>query len=212
MDGYNTIVQEVSAEQTIEKSRFIALISHVTNLDEVEQHMSRVKQTYPNARHYVYAYRLHDGYLEKCSDDGEPQGTGGRPVLDILQHRQIWDAQIIVVRYFGGILLGTGGLTRAYGRTARLAVDNSTITRMVPHVIYNLKIPYQWYEQMKYLFIQKGWEWTNEQFSDLVRLDLFIPKKDFSSFEKWLDEVTNKQVSWEKAGDILRKEKNEYRE
>jgi len=206
MESYNTIVQEVSAEQTIEKSRFIAHISPVANLDEVEQHMKKVRQIFPNARHYVYAYRLYNGYIEKCSDDGEPQGTGGRPVLDILQHCQLWDVQIIVVRYFGGILLGTGGLTRAYGRTARLAVDNSTITRMIPHVIYNLKIPYQWFEQTKYWFSQKGWEWTNEQFTDIVNIDLYVPEKDFSSFEKWIDEVTNKQILWQKVGSVFKKE------
>jgi len=206
MEGYNTIVKETLAEQTIDKSRFIALISPVTSLAEIEQHMKKTRQTYPNARHYVYAYRLYDGYIEKCSDDGEPQGTGGRPVLDILQHHQLWDVQIIVVRYFGGILLGTGGLTRAYGRTARLAVDNSTITRMIPHVIYNLIIPYQWYEQIKYMFVQKGWEWANEQFTDHVRLDLFVPVKDFSDFEKLIDEVTNRQVLWKKAGNVLKKE------
>jgi len=206
MESYNTIVQEVSAEQTIEKSRFIAHISPVANLDEVEQHMKKVRQIFPNARHYVYAYRLYNGYIEKCSDDGEPQGTGGRPVLDILQHCQLWDVQIIVVRYFGGILLGTGGLTRAYGRTARLAVDNSTITRMIPHVIYNLKIPYQWFEQTKYWFSQKGCEWTNEQFTDIVNIDLYVPEKDFSSFEKWIDEVTNKQILWQKVGSVFKKE------
>jgi len=206
MEGYNTIVKEASAEQTIDKSRFIALISPVTSLEEIEQHMKKTRQIYPNARHYVYAYRLYEGYIEKCSDDGEPQGTGGRPVLDILQHRQLWDVQIIVVRYFGGVLLGTGGLTRAYGRTARLAVDNSTITRMIPHVIYNLIIPYQWYEQIKYMFVQKGWEWANEQFTDHVKLDLFVPVKDFSNFEKLIDEVTNRQVLWEKFGNVLKKE------
>ena len=67
--------------------------------------MQEVKEEFPNARHYVYAYCLYQNRLEKSSDDGEPQGTGGRPILDLLQHRQIWDVQIIVVRYFGGILL-----------------------------------------------------------------------------------------------------------
>lgn len=206
MECFNTICKESSAEQIIDKSRFIALVAQVTNQAEVEKHLLETKQGFPNARHYVYAYRLHNGRAEKASDDGEPQGTGGRPVLDILQHRQIWDVQIIVVRYFGGVLLGTGGLTRAYGGTARLALNEAGITRQVPNYIYKLQIPYSWYEQIKYGFRQKGWEVDHEEFGEKISLDIYIPEADTSSFEKWLDEMTNKQVLWGKTEIVLRPE------
>lgn len=204
MECINTVAQNAAAEQIIDKSRFIALIAQVKSLDEIEKHMTETKLQYPNARHYVYAYRLNQSRTEKASDDGEPQGTGGRPVLDLLQHRQVWDVQIIVVRYFGGILLGTGGLTRAYGGTARLALDKAGIIELAPNNIYRLKIPYSLYEQVKYGLKQNGWESDNEHFEEQVLLDIFIPKAESSFFESWLADLTNNQVIFEKTGSVLR--------
>jgi uncharacterized YigZ family protein len=131
-----------SWEQVIEKSRFIALVSPVKDTAEAERHMREVKRDYPNARHYVYAYRLYQNKTEKASDDGEPQGTGGRPVLDLLQRRGLWNVQLIVVRYFGGVLLGTGGLTRAYGGTARLALESVGTVKLTTYAVYRLRLSY----------------------------------------------------------------------
>lgn len=205
-EGFNTVAQELSAEQTIDKSRFIAHVAHVTHPNEVESHLLETKRQFPSARHYVYAYRLHDGRIEKASDDGEPQGTGGRPVLDLLQHRGLWDVQVIVVRYFGGILLGTGGLTRAYGGTARLALDEAGIARLAPHSIYRLQIPYSWYEQVKYAFRQKDWESDKEQFGEHISLEAYIPEAEAAYFEKLLDDLTNKQVLWTKEEIVFRRQ------
>jgi len=197
-DGYITIAREAISEQIIEKSKFIALAARVAGSMEAAQHLQEAKSKYPNARHYVYAYRLWEGRNEKASDDGEPQGTGGRPVLDLLQHKQVWNVQIVVVRYFGGILLGTGGLTRAYGGTARLALEEAGLARLIPHIIYNLNIPYPWYEQIKYGVKQQGWSCANEQFSEIISLEIYIPEAQAGTFENWIDEFTNKQVSWTK--------------
>lgn len=206
LELFETISQDASAEQVIEKSKFIALAAHVTNLADVEGQMQETRLMYPNARHYVYAYRLHEGRLEKASDDGEPQGTGGRPVLDLLQHRGLWDVQIIVVRYFGGILLGTGGLTRAYGGTARLALELAGIIRLVPNVVYSLRITYSWYEQIKYGLRQQGWDYGQEQFGEKVSIDVYIPESETELFEKWLDDLTNRQTEWERSELVLRPE------
>jgi uncharacterized YigZ family protein len=204
VEGFHTVSVNSIEEQIIDKSKFIALAAHVTNIEEVERHMQDVRAQFPNARHYVYAYRLHNGRIEKASDDGEPQGTGGRPVLDLLQHRQVWDVQIIVVRYFGGILLGTGGLTRAYGGTARLALDKAGVAQLVPHHVYTLRIPYPWYEQIKYGLRQKNWCSDQEQFAEDITLNVFIPEGEEISFENWIDEFTAKQVIRKKLAVILR--------
>lgn len=203
-DGFYTIEKNAVAEQVIDKSRFIALVSQVTSIHEIHRHLAGVRDEYPNARHYVYAYRLHEGRLEKSSDDGEPQGTGGRPILDLLQHKQLWNTQIIVVRYFGGVLLGTGGLARAYGGTARLALEQAEITLLVPHRTYRLEIPYPWYEQIKYQIRQKKWDTDQEQFTEQVRLDVFITEEGAEDFEKWLNEFTNNQIKHEVIGTMLR--------
>ncbi|KUO64849.1 MAG: hypothetical protein APF84_18985 [Gracilibacter sp. BRH_c7a] len=204
MEGFYTVVKDTAAEQIIDKSRFIALVSMVTSVEDTQRHRQTVEDQYPNARHYVYAYRIHEGRLEKASDDGEPQGTGGRPVLDLLQHRQLWNIQIIVVRYFGGVLLGTGGLTRAYGGTARLALEETMITLLIPHYIYQLRVPYSMYEQIKYQIRQKNWDTSPEQFSEQVTFDIFIPEEEAGGFEQWLIEYTNKHVPYENVGTVLR--------
>jgi len=202
-----TVADKSCAEQVIDKSRFIALVSRVNDNDAVNRHLQEAGERYPNARHYVYAWRLHEGKAEKASDDGEPQGTGGRPVLDLLQHHQIWDALIIVVRYFGGVLLGTGGLTRAYAGTARLALDRADIVELVQHIQYSLESTYSWYEQVKYGLRQKGWEIGEESFAESVSLTVFIPEKEHSFFEKWIDELTNKSVTWTKVKQTVRQRK-----
>lgn len=209
MDSFYTVAGETSDEQIIEKSRFIGLVKYIKNAAQAEQNIKETRELLPNARHYVYAYRIHEGKLERSSDDGEPQGTGGKPVLDLLQHRQIWNAQIIVVRYFGGILLGTGGLTRAYAGTARLALEKAGVTLLVPHQIYTLRIPYAWYEQIKYGLRQRGWESGNEQFLEEVTLEVFIRDGDQANFTLWLDEFTNKHVLWKPEGYTLKQQLSE---
>ncbi|RJE48318.1 MULTISPECIES: YigZ family protein [unclassified Dehalobacter] len=204
MEAFKTITGEAEAEQVIEKSRFIALVKYIEIAAEAEKNIKEIREILPNARHYVYAYRIHEGRIEKASDDGEPQGTGGRPVMELLQHRQLWNVQIIVVRYFGGILLGTGGLTRAYGGTARLALENTAIVQLVPHQIYVLRIPYSWFEQVRHGLKQKGTESGNEQFSEEIDLEVYIRDGDQDTFIGWLGEFTNGQVSWKNAGTVLK--------
>jgi len=205
LDGYNTVANPETVEQTIDKSRFIALVAQVSTTAEVQQHMQETQRAFPNARHYVYAYRLNEGRREKASDDGEPQGTGGRPLLDLLQYRKIWDVQIIVVRYFGGILLGTGGLTRAYGGTARLALEKAGIATLSPHFLYTLQVPYSWYEQVKYGIAQEeGWRIDKEEFLETISLDMFIPEEDSQRFEKWINELTHGQIECKKIKAVLK--------
>lgn len=203
MDSYVTVFERSAWEQVIDKSRFIGVVYPVTSLEEVEQRLQEVRQNYPNARHYVYAYRLYQGKLEKSTDDGEPQGTGGRPVLDVLQYRQIWDALIVVVRYFGGILLGAGGLTRAYGGTARQLMDNASVGKLIPHVIYEVEVGYDWYEPLKYWLKQYSWTTSNEEFLATVKFQVYIPWEDCQRFMDWLADFTDQKVAPQEIGTTL---------
>ena len=194
MESYVTVFESSTWEQVIEKSRFIGVVHPVQNLEEVEQRLHDIRQNYPNARHYVYAYRLHQGKLEKSTDDGEPQGTGGRPVLDVLQYRQIWDVLIVVIRYFGGVLLGAGGLTRAYGGTARQLMDKASIGRLVPHLIYEIEAGYDWYEPLKYWFKQFSWATGEEEFLATVKLQVYIPWEENQRFREWLADFADLKI------------------
>ncbi|AET68922.1 hypothetical protein Desor_3427 [Desulfosporosinus orientis DSM 765] len=204
MESFSTISKIITEEQVIDKSRFIGIAVPVTSLEQVELAMQKTREDYPNARHYVYAYRLYDGLIEKSSDDGEPQGTGGRPIMDVLQHRTIWNVMIVVVRYFGGILLGTGGLSRAYGSTARLVVNDSDLTTMQMYETYTLQVPYEWYATLKYQLEQHYWKIQKEEFFEVIKLLVLIPESEGELFKHWVDDFTRRQVSYKAEGYVWR--------
>ena len=203
MEDFYSIACETTSEQVIDKSRFIGVAVPLTNLEEIELAMGKIREDYPNARHYVYAYRLRDGFIEKSSDDGEPQGTGGRPVLDLLQHRNIWNVLLVVVRYFGGILLGTGGLVRAYGGTARQVIMETELKKLTLYQLYTLNVPYEWYELLKYQFDQRNWGIQNENFCEIVQFFVRVPKQEAKLFETWIDDFTRRQVKYEDLEIVL---------
>jgi uncharacterized YigZ family protein len=200
VEGFYTLSQATTREQVIDKSRFIAIAVPLTSLVQIEKAMQEIHKNYPNARHYVYAYRLHDGFIEKASDDGEPQGTGGRPILDLLQHRNVWNVLLVVVRYFGGVLLGTGGLTRAYGGTARQVIIETELKKLALYIVFALRVPYEWFESLKYQFDQHNWIIKKEEFSEFVKLLVEVPEQEAEFFKKWIDDFTRKQVYYEDLG------------
>ena len=200
MEGFYTLSQVTTREQVIDKSRFIAIAVPLTSLALIEKAMQQIHEDYPNARHYVYAYRLHDGFIEKSSDDGEPQGTGGRPLLDLLQHRNVWNVLLVVVRYFGGVLLGTGGLSRAYGRTARQVIIETELKKLILYQMYALRVPYEWFELLKYQFNKHKWNIKKEEFNEVIKLLVHVPEQEAELFKKWIDDFTRKQVSYEDLG------------
>ncbi len=202
MEGFYTLPKITSAEQVVEKSRFIAIAVPLKSLSEIGIAMHEIRENYPNARHYVYAYRLYDGFIEKSSDDGEPQGTGGRPIMELLQHRNVWNVLVVVVRYFGGVLLGTGGLSRAYVGTARLVIIESELKKIARYYVKALCIPYEWFEPLKYQFDQHNWKTNNEEFTEIVKLLVMVPDQDNELFERFMDDFTRKQVPYEDRGTI----------
>lgn len=203
-NSFNVIYETASWEQTIEKSRFIAIVYHVEKVEEVTACLQAVRVEYPNARHYVYAYRLRERSQEKSTDDGEPQGTGGKQILEQLQHRRLWDTLIVVVRYFGGILLGTGGLSRAYSGTVRGLLERSCLQRVRQHIHYNLCIPYSWYEGLKYQFKLRAWTLNDEQFGEFIVVKAYVPQNEGTEFEGWLQEFTSGQVKLSRLGVVWR--------
>lgn len=146
---YITLAKASETKLEAKKSVFIGRAIPVTTVEEVEAHIQACRQEFPDARHIVYAWRIgSDGrtFLQRYTDDGEPKGTAGLPVLDVLAKPDITDALILVVRYFGGILLGTGGLVRAYGTCASEAVQEAGLVRMTQLVRYELTLPYSVYD------------------------------------------------------------------
>jgi len=202
VENFYTLTQVTTGEQVIDKSRFIGIAVPLSTLEQIEQALQKIRADYPNARHYVYAYRLHDGFIEKASDDGEPQGTGGRPVLDILQHRNVWNVLLVVVRYFGGILLGTGGLARAYRGTARQVIGEEKLIKSILYKVYMLSVPYEWFELLKYQFNQHTWLIHKEEFGQVIKLLVHVPEQEAELFKKWMDDFTGKKVHYEELESV----------
>lgn len=156
-------ISHISIEE--KKSVFIADAAPVSSAKEAESFLSDVKKKYPDARHHVFAWRTGGSeILQRYSDDGEPAGTAGLPVLDVLRKNKIDDAILVVTRYFGGILLGTGGLVRAYGRAAFLALTEAEPTVCRICELYHIMISYSHLERLRFSLQRAGFIALEPQF------------------------------------------------
>ena len=147
-ETYVSLSGEGSGRYEEKKSVFIAFAKPIVSEVDAQGYLNSIRAKYPDARHHVYAYVLRDGNKTRYSDDGEPSGTGGMPVLDLLRKAGITDAMIVVVRYFGGILLGTGGLVRAYSAAAKDALQNAIPATYYPADILKIQIGYADYQKI----------------------------------------------------------------
>lgn len=152
MEEFTTILNDEIAEIVEKKSRFIANIYHVENVEEAEEKIKRTKKKYYDAKHNCIAYRVIENgkVVEKASDDGEPSGTAGSPMLNILQKNNLCNLVVVVTRYFGGILLGTGGLVRAYSDATQMAIAKSVKVQKVKGIEIKVELEYSNLEIFKY--------------------------------------------------------------
>lgn len=146
---FKSIEKEAVAEIIEKKSKFIATIFPINSKEEAENRISEIKKKYYDAKHNCYAYVV--GNVEKCSDDGEPSGTAGAPLLDLLKNKELTNVVVIVTRYFGGILLGTGGLVRAYTETAKKAIESTSIVIKEYGIRYSVEINYNSLKDLQHL-------------------------------------------------------------
>ncbi|MCR5638171.1 MAG: IMPACT family protein [Lachnospiraceae bacterium] len=151
---YNTIKEACTGEIVEKKSCFIANAVHVENEAEAEEFIAKMRKKYYDARHNCYAYVLGNGAdsIFKVSDDGEPSRTAGMPMLEVIKGRNITNVVMVVTRYFGGTLLGTGGLIRAYSAAAQEALDSAEITRCIEGIYADVNIPYSLKSKFEYEF------------------------------------------------------------
>jgi len=168
------------------KSKFIAYIMPYDNFDEV---MHRLKKEHPKARHHVYAYRYlndFDQIVENCSDDGEPRGTSGKPSLNVLAGHEIINSAVIIVRYFGGIKLGTGGLVRAYSDAVNLVIENSELHRYKKLENMIIQLDYSILSKVEYILNQFDIQISNKEFTNSVILTLSLSLEQKNSLKTQL--------------------------
>lgn len=142
MDTYKTIIEDNVTQFTEKHSRFIGYVSHTKTDDEAVAFIDKIRSLHSDARHNVYAYVLNEDNRMRYSDDGEPHGTAGKPILDIINGFELKDVTVVVTRYFGGVLLGTGGLVRAYSKAAKDTLDTAQKYLMVPGTTYSVVLDY----------------------------------------------------------------------
>lgn len=178
MEEYITILNESNAEIIEKKSKFIANIYHVETVEEAEEKIKSIKKTYYDARHNCIAYRIMDKekLVEKASDDGEPSGTAGGPMLNILQKSNLCNILVVVTRYFGGILLGTGGLVRAYSEATQKAIENSILVTKVEGVEADVRLEYSNLELFKYYCKNNDIKIINIEYAEDIKLKIEMEK------------------------------------
>ena len=193
MEKYYTIFDDIQTEITEKKSKFIANIYKVENVEQAEEKIKNIKKKYFDAKHHCIAYRIQDNnqILEKFSDDGEPSGTAGAPMLTILQKNNLCNVIVIVTRYFGGILLGTGGLVRAYSDVTLNAIKESILLEKVEGIHIKLKTEYPNLEIFKYYCKKNNIKIVNIDYQEEIIINIEFEK---GKKELFFDDLKDKKI------------------
>ena len=196
-----TIDGEKENTNVIERSKFICNIKGVENEDEAKKFIETIKKRHSLATHNCYAYIADDkGLVQKFSDDGEPQGTAGLPMLEVLKNRRMFKTVAVVTRYFGGIKLGTGGLTRAYSGAVVDCLDIAKISKMCQSVLVNVSPDYEGYSRLIKLLNDPNITVLNTDFGNVVDVKIAVKSGYFESFNKRLLDAFNGKIDITELG------------
>lgn len=191
MDSYVTVKEQSEFTYEDRKSEFIGLCKPIKTESEAIEFIQAVKKKFPDARHWVYAYVLRENSTMRFTDDREPQGTAGMPVLDIIRKNGVTDVIIVVVRYFGGILLGTGGLVHAYTESALGALKSAGIIEYNVYTTAAITLSYSDYQKVGTVFVEYDFKETDIEYTDNVLIFGSVKEDFFDEFNKKLVEVTS---------------------
>jgi uncharacterized YigZ family protein len=191
------IVSKMGEGEIVEKkSRFISHVIPITTEEEALCHIEKIKKQYWDARHNCFAFVIgKNNEIQRFSDDGEPQGTAGKPILEVLVNGNIHNTLIVVTRYFGGTLLGTGGLVRAYGLSSKEGLKNACVMHVCPGVQFCVETDYNSIGKIKYIMGQMGIE-SEEEYGASVILNIKMKKEDFEQFKSKVIDVTSDKAVW----------------
>ena len=191
MDHIRIVYESGEARTEEKKSKFIAVIQPVCSEEEAAAFLAQKKKQYWDASHNCWAYILGErGQVQRCSDDGEPQGTAGRPILDVMQGEHLSDAMIVVTRYFGGTLLGTGGLVRAYSHAAQEAIGAGVILERINGVLLRIRTDYNALGRIQYILGNAGIPLLNTDYTDIVEMTAALTVDQAQWLKKEVTEAT----------------------
>jgi uncharacterized YigZ family protein len=197
--NYSIPLNEIRREQVVVNSRFIATLAPVLSTDEARAFIARMKKEFADASHNVPAYIIGGGntVTEYCSDDGEPAGTAGKPALAVLRGSGLGDVAVVVTRYFGGTLLGTGGLVKAYTESTQLVVNAVGRGRRVLVQVAMVAIPYNLLERVRLVVKRNQGEILGEDFAADITMTLQFPVESFDGFQNELQELSAGKIQAE---------------
>lgn len=198
MERCFTVEGYATAEITEKRSKFIAHVFHIESEAQAAEHIAAIRKEYWDARHNVYAYCLRDGSIQKYSDDSEPHGTAGPPVLDAIIASGLTDVLVVVTRYFGGILLGTGGLVRAYTDSAAAGLSSAKKIEKRLNIISEMNCDYGDYGRLQTIIAAAEGEILSSEFMGDIALSIAIPSENWGSFCAKLEEAFSARIKAEK--------------
>ena len=190
-DSYFTVEKDSVCELVEKKSKFIGYVKPIVTEKDALSFINEIKTKHWDARHNVYAYVVRENNVSRYSDDGEPHGTAGLPVLDVIKKNNLKNVVVVVTRYFGGILLGTGGLVRAYSQTASMALDCAKIIKMCPCYDCNLLCDYNQYGKILNIIGDCAGVVDNTEFLQDVNVKFHLRQEDFSGLSKKILEFSS---------------------
>lgn len=198
LERYKTVYQGKSGEIIEKKSRFIATVRLVEKEEEALSFIEEMKKKYWNATHNCFAYVIGEHReTVRCSDDGEPSGTAGKPMLDVLLGEEMYNTAVVVTRYFGGTLLGTGGLVRAYSKAVQEGLAQSSIIVKQYGAILKIETDYNGLGKIQYLIGERKIPVLDSEYTDKVQIRIILPEKETDRFVRELTEATNGRVKTE---------------
>ncbi len=191
---YRTVKEFNSDEYIVKRSRFIGYAKPVVSVEQANAFIAEIKSKHWDATHNVYAYILREGGVKRYSDDGEPQGTAGVPCLDVLEKENLVDVCVVVTRYFGGILLGGGGLVRAYSHSAKIAVDSAKIITMAHCLDLAVECDYTFYGKLNDFLSREETVILDTEFTDNVKIIFRIKSENKGNIDAKLTDLSNGKV------------------
>lgn len=193
------IVYEGGTGEIVEKkSRFIATVKPVHSEEEALAFIAELKKKYWNATHNCWAYVIGERQeLQRCSDDGEPQGTAGKPMLDVLLGEEVHDTVVVVTRYFGGTLLGTGGLVRAYSKAVQEGLRQSVVIEKQSGSMLTIETDYNGIGKLQYLLGQRGIQIVESEYTDIVKTQVLVRENAVEELREAVTEATNGKAKFE---------------
>lgn len=203
LEKYKTVYEGGEGEIVEKKSRFIATVRPVQTEEEALAFIEEMKKKYWDARHNCYVYSVgKNREYTRCSDDGEPSGTAGRPMLDVILGEDIYNVAVVVTRYFGGVLLGTGGLVRAYSKAVQEGLAGSLVIEKKKGISLKVTTDYTGIGKIQYIAGERQIPILDSEYTDKVVLKLLVPDAETEAVQKAITEGTNGRAGMEKEKEL----------